>query len=257
MFSQYKNIKLKKFTEKKRVNSIDIISSPDIYQVINIKNTPFKIVKPPIDNEYINKLCILLSSNDKLYNFKREHLNELSSVLDDKNNEFLTDLKNPFINNNFFNKRSNSSKSMIMQKEINYNFDDEDLRTPELIRHNEKFLFDFFKNKNKVHIPYLSRRNNDLIINKKNSLSVSNNEDNKIQKSRNNLKMMKILKIKNLIKKKHYMTKLNSMDCIKLRKCFLPIIKNNKFIYNYDKGSTVDENRERDKKIKIKKISIT
>ena len=223
-----------------------------------------RIVKPPIDNEYINRLCILLNSNDKLYNFKREHLNELSYALDDKNRQFLVDLRSPFINNDFFSQRSQSSKSMIMQKGINYNFEEEDLRTPELIRHNEKFLFDFLRFKNVRHIPYLSRRNNDLIIKKRKNLSANTYKDNKLEKSRNNMKKVKTIKIKNSKGKKHYMAKVNSMDCIKIRKCFLPIIKNNKFIYDYDKGFTVDENnkycnniKRKAQKIKIKKISIT
>ena len=50
-----------------------------------------------MNNEYIQKLCTLLNTNDKKYRLKRNHLNELEYKIDDNNNLYLTGLK--FYNN--------------------------------------------------------------------------------------------------------------------------------------------------------------
>ena len=46
-----------------------------------------------LNNEYIQKLCTLLNTNDKQYTLKRTHLNELEYKIDDNNNLYLTGLK--------------------------------------------------------------------------------------------------------------------------------------------------------------------
>lgn len=69
-----------------------------------------------LNNEYIQKLCTLLNTNDKQYTLKRTHLNELEYKIDDNNNLYLTGLKFNNIDNP--KKKYNDEEDYIRRKNI-------------------------------------------------------------------------------------------------------------------------------------------
>ena len=222
-----------------------------------------------IDKSYIDKLSILLSSNDKNYKLKRTHINKLSSFIDENNKEYLSELKYNNISSSKKNKLNESSTSIkrlkINQKlpslltskntindnnELNNEYlSDEEFpfflndnleyfRTPKVIINNEKLMFEFFKKKNILidKIPYLSRNRNDLIINdykkKKNTNSNEDKSNNNITNTSNYLKNFILMsKMKKIyIKKIHPYKKKKNYSKNKNSSCPSSFIKNSKNI---------------------------
>ena len=200
-------------------NSISFI---DEYEA-NIPNKLKKyLYEKPLDKIYINKLSVLLNSNDKNYKLKRPYINELSCVLDENNKEYLDGLK--FKNYNSLNEKVNKNgnekdsfkiknykinqKAHILKKSmsdiINENKGLENnkfcekipflqnieyYRTPKVIINNEKIMLNFNKKKKTLidKIPYLSRSRNDLIIYDYKKNKYKTNESNRIINNNNYL----------------------------------------------------------------------
>jgi hypothetical protein len=172
------------------------------HSIINIyeseSNIPNKLKKylnqKILGKSYINKLNILLSSNDKKYKLKRYHINQLSSYVNDDYKEYLCEFKKNDIsssqNLDYFGecqkieKRNQKFPILISKNKINEDFvflyDNNnrnediptflmdnlgDFRTPEVIINNEHVMLKYSKRKKILsNIPYLSRNRNDFII---------------------------------------------------------------------------------------------
>ena len=164
-----------------------------------------------IDNSYINKLCILLSSNDKNYDEKRPILNKLTSAIDSNNRKYLTKLKFRFYsenNDSITEEKNESNRKNKLNYDINY------FRDPKVIINNEKLMLNFFKRKKylNVKLPYLSRSTNDLInYNYKKEKDKSNILQNWEKSNNNYLNIApKIKKIR--LKRIHFRKKFNSFN---------------------------------------------
>lgn len=151
-----------------------------------------------IDNSYLRKLSILLHSNDKNYEQKRNIINKLNYAIDSNNREYLTKIKFKFFSDNSnstIDNKTIENHSMIQNQRINYDLSY--FREPKVIIHNEKIMMDIFKKKNKLFdkLPYLSRSTNDLInYNYKKDKDKSNISKNWMSSNNNYLNIIPKLK---------------------------------------------------------------
>ena len=238
-----------------------------ILNKINIKssnlNKKFSFEKQ-LDRNYIEKLCVLLSSNDKNYKIKRFNLKDFVVKLDKNNQEYLTKsdfcegLRNyysinelnkninlnfsgeknkkdlsqinkgssEFINNNKINKNNSLNKSF----EIDYNNDNKEKIYNLVKTKSNKFLNDSYNENDKKQL------NNDTNLLKLNSLNLNFfDEENDIKKLsfyKNANKL--IFKVKIL---REYKNNIKKMD-------FINLFSYNKSLWNHKRFNNKYNNKQ-------------